>query len=226
MTRTAPDATVPFEVLHALSVKGLARPDQLAASLGCPATDVDADLARLSAGGLASHLASRGLWRLTREGQARHAGLLEEQLPGPVQHELRSGYLAFVPMNRQLKEICTGWQLQGSVPNDHSDTVYDQDRVAELTALHEAVTPVISQLAAARARFGRYGRRLTAALARLRDGDPEAFTGVLADSYHDIWMELHRDLLLSLRIDRKTEETAAAERAAGSDRADGAGGSR
>jgi hypothetical protein len=31
---------------------------------------------------------------------------------------------------------------------------------------------------------------------------------VLCESYHDVWLELHRDLSLCLKIDRAAEEVA------------------
>jgi len=31
------------------------------------------------------------------------------------------------------------------------------------------------------------------------------FTGVMCESFHDIWMELHEDLILLQRIDRVSE---------------------
>ena len=40
---------------------------------------------------------------------------------------------------------------------------------------------------------------------RLEAGEPAFFTGVMCGSYHDIWMELHEDLLLTQHIDRSEE---------------------
>ena len=31
------------------------------------------------------------------------------------------------------------------------------------------------------------------------------FTGVMCGSYHDVWMELHEDLILTLGVDRAKE---------------------
>ena len=31
------------------------------------------------------------------------------------------------------------------------------------------------------------------------------FTGVMSESFHDIWMELHEDLILMQKIDRASE---------------------
>jgi hypothetical protein len=36
-------------------------------------------------------------------------------------------------------------------------------------------------------------------------GDHQLFTGVMCGSYHDVWMELHEDLILTLGIDRAKE---------------------
>jgi hypothetical protein len=44
--------------------------------------------------------------------------------------------------------------------------------------------------------------RLAAALDRVRGGEVAAFARPMADSYHDIWMELHQDLLLSAGRER------------------------
>ena len=47
-------------------------------------------------------------------------------------------------------------------------------------------------------RFGPYSVAFAAALIRLRAGDGDAFTKPLTGSYHDVWMHLHEDLLLTL----------------------------
>lgn len=197
--------TYPFEILHALMIKGMAMPGPLAASAGLDAGDLDAALGPLRASGLVGYLEARGLWRLTAEGRARHAQMIEEQVPAVARDDLRPGYQRFLSLNGQFKELCARWQLRDGVQNDHGDVRYDQDRVAELAVLHSRAVAVIASLGAVRGRFGRYGGRLSSALARVQAGDLKAFTGVLCESYHDIWMELHRDLLLSLRIDRDAE---------------------
>ncbi|SFQ03175.1 hypothetical protein SAMN05421810_104255 [Amycolatopsis arida] len=200
--------TCHFDVLHALAVKGMAPPAALAAGSRHDRAELLAELERLRAAGLASHLERRDVWRITREGRDRHAELLAHDVPPGVRDRLRRGYDRFLPVNLRVKDACTRWQLRDGVPNDHTDTGYDAGLVAELGELHAGADPVLADLAGARDRFGRYRERLTAALDRLRGGDTTAFTGVGRDSYHDVWMELHRDLLLSLRIDRAAEDAA------------------
>ncbi|NDB06003.1 MAG: MarR family transcriptional regulator, partial [Acidimicrobiia bacterium] len=36
-------------------------------------------------------------------------------------------------------------------------------------------------------------------------GQTNMFTGVMCGSFHDVWMELHEDLILSQGIDRAAE---------------------
>ena len=208
MTAATSPGTVPFGVLHALAVKGMTRPGPLAASAGTGPAGLDAALGGLRDAGLARYLAARDLWQITPDGRAEHARLLAADLPDTERDALRPGYQRFLPLNTRLKEICARWQLRDGAVNDHSDPGYDQRCVAGLTGLHPAAAEVTAGLAAVRPRFGGYGDRLAAALDRLRGGDRTAFTGVLCDSYHDVWMELHRDLLLSLRISRDAEEAA------------------
>ncbi|MFJ2259094.1 hypothetical protein ACIOKD_12245 [Streptomyces sp. NPDC087844] len=214
-TTTTGDAVLPdtaaFDVLHVLALKGMAATDPLVTGSRYAREDVLAELEKLRAHGLASHLERRGLWRVTPEGRERHAALLDEDLTGEdvtgdARDRLRPGYELFLPLNDRFKELCTRWQLRDGVTNDHTDTAYDRARFGELGALHEETVPVVDLLTAVRPRFGRYRLGLTRALTRLRTGEQQAFTGVRCDSYHDVWMELHRDLLVSLRIERETEE--------------------
>ncbi|MEW2569972.1 hypothetical protein [Streptomyces sp. NPDC047070] len=208
--------TAAFDVLHVLALKGMAATDPLVAGSRYEREDVLAELEKLRADGLATHMERRGLWRVTTEGRDRHAALLDEDLAdddvtghdvtGDARDRLCPGYELFLPLNDRFKELCTRWQLRDGVTNDHTDPAYDRARLDELGALHEESMPVVDRLTAVRPRFGRYTDGLTRALTRLRGGEQQAFTGVLCDSYHDVWMELHRDLLVSLKIERETEE--------------------
>ena len=54
-------------------------------------------------------------------------------------------------------------------------------------------------------RLSPYATRLRSAAERVAGGERNLFTGVMCGSYHDVWMELHEDLILTLRIDRTSE---------------------
>ncbi len=54
-------------------------------------------------------------------------------------------------------------------------------------------------------RLSPYSSRLTVVLGRVQQGETNMFTGVMCGSYHDAWMELHEDLILTQGIDRAAE---------------------
>jgi hypothetical protein len=51
----------------------------------------------------------------------------------------------------------------------------------------------------------RYIDRLDRAVGEVVAGEQKKFTGVMCGSFHDIWMELHEDLIVLQRIDRVAE---------------------
>jgi hypothetical protein len=194
--------------LHVLAVKGAARLPLLAAADGRAESELAVELERLKEAGHAAHLPRREMWRITPDGRAAHTAWLETEVPAEARQRLEPGHGRFLPLNHRFKEMCTRWQLRGGEPNDHTDAGYDAALVAELSGLHEESTRLLAELAAVRPGFARYAERLAAALDRLRGGETNAFTGVMCESYHDVWMDLHRDLLLTLRIEREAEEAA------------------
>ncbi|QFZ20672.1 hypothetical protein [Saccharothrix syringae] len=203
-----------FPVAHALAVLRMGPVERVVAATGHAPGDVLAELDRLRVAGVVVLMERRGLWRLTADGMRHHAGLLAADVPPPARAALSGVHRAFVPLNQRFKDLCTRWQLRGGAANDHGDPGYDRDVVAELGALHREAEAVVGDLAAVRDRFARYGTRLAGALDRVESGERSAFTGVGVESYHDVWMELHADLLLSTGSTREAEE--ALEHASGS----------
>jgi hypothetical protein len=103
-------------------------------------------------------------------------------------------------VNADFKRLCTDWQaVRPAVTSGLTD---------RLAAVHGRVRQVIDAFAAAQARFAAYNRRLDAARERFLGGDPDALTGVRADSYHGVWMELHADILTTLGRSRSAQDGA------------------
>ena len=50
-----------------------------------------------------------------------------------------------------------------------------------------------------------YAARLSNTCKRVMNGETNMFTGVMCGSYHDVWMELHEDLILTQGLDRVAE---------------------
>ncbi len=198
------ELTMRARVLHSLRIKGFAPSEMLAevADLDLAATSRHLDL--LLADELVRFMPARSLWALTPMGTHHHRTLLpgvdDAGLAG-----LRAAYEPFLGLNLRLKELCTSWQLRDGVPNDHSDESYDAAIVGRLVDHHHEALGVIGAFVAAVARFGAYPRRLTRAAQRTSAGETTMFTGVMCGSYHDVWMELHEDLIVVLGIDRVAE---------------------
>lgn len=206
MTTTA---TRPPAVLHALRVCGFAPVDRLAAFVGGTAVQVTAFLEDHARDGLVRFRDGRMPgWLLTPRGRELHMDRLRQELAsGGWKADVEAADERFLQLNRELKQICTNWQLRpvpgaDLVVNDHTDPAYDAQVIESLSALHQRSHAMLDQLTAALDRFGAYRPRLEAALARLRDGDQSAFAKPLSASYHCVWMELHEDLLTTLCRER------------------------
>jgi hypothetical protein len=196
-----------FLVLHALRIKGMATDEALLEATGLEPDVIAKIVAGLADDGLARILSGRITGAmLTTDGRPVHAELLAEDVAG-VAAGLAAGYEGFLPFNGRFKDLSTRWQLRpGGEPNDHSDAGYDAAVVAELGELHDEAVPALSPAEQALPRFGRYPARMAGALARVRAGEVAAFARPLAASYHDVWMELHEDFLVSLGRERDSSD--------------------
>lgn len=201
-------------VLHALGVKGFATEEALLTATGVSAPELELALRRVTEDGLVELKARRVPgYALTARGRAEHRRLLAaERSTLDHQGELVWVYRhVFVPLDQAVKQLCTDWQLRpdGSeelVVNDHTDPGYDAGVRRRFTLLHEQAAPLMAYLARSVApRFGRYEHRLRGAHGRFTEGEAGALCHPLVDSYHDTWMEVHQDLLLSLEQPRESE---------------------
>jgi hypothetical protein len=195
-------------VMHALRLKGFAEPSQIVEATALT-QEVTVDiLDDLSVNGAATHREGRiSGWALTAEGRERHRKqLLDERDAAACTELLDRCYQGFLSCNESFKQLCTDWQLRTVdgelVVNDHTDAAHDEVVVGRLGALHRQVLPVLDDLARALRRFGTYPERLTTASDRFQRGEREALARPLSGSYHDVWMELHQDLLLTLDRER------------------------
>ena len=131
---------------------------------------------------------------------------------GDEEKALRPLFEKFLPVNHELREICSAWQLRpdGSA-NDHSDAAYDASVRDRLDDVDDSIGRILRRMTEAQPRLGHYRADLTAALEKLDDGDPGALTSPLSRSYHTVWMHLHQELLLLLGISRAEDERLEAE---------------
>lgn len=202
-------ATTDATALHALRVCGLASASRLADHMRVPLEPTEALLRRCESEGVVRYRDGRvSGWQLTDAGRQRHDTQLSSALADRGwQEPVSSGYALFLERNRDLKEICTAWQIRplpdgSTVINDHGDAGYDGDVITRLTDHDHQCDPMFRLMSAGLSRFRGYQVRLAAALERLERGDTAAFATPMSASYHCVWMELHQDLLLTLGRER------------------------
>lgn len=184
-----------FDVLHGLRIKGMTQPEEITASTGLAPTlveeilhdAVEQDRARHRTGGRVEG------YMLTTAGRERHTELRESHVPAE-QDQLVAAYDAFLDPNQAFKILTTKWQTEA---NGDPDVV-----LPELVAIHEDVSGVLAQASTAVQRMRFYSPRFSGALEAFRNGDASALAQPMAGSYHDIWMELHEDLLQLLGRER------------------------
>lgn len=198
MTET-PTLTDHFDVLHALRVRGLATSDGVAESSGVPADAVRQILDEAGARELAKERTGRVAgWMLTAAGRHEHAGLYARLVSDDLRAALTPAYDAFLEPNQRFKELTTAVQ---------TDSAGERHQVvAALEDVHRDVSSVVTSAAGAAPRFAGYRARFDRALAAYRDGDDGALARPMSGSYHDVWMELHEDLLVSLGRERTDED--------------------
>lgn len=189
-----------------MRVQGTASVARLASALGALENEaaqrarelVDEGLAERSTGPIKG-------WSLTSAGHdALDSALEAEGMRGdPV---LTDHYSEFLESNKLVLQAATDWQVRryggAEIANDHTDPEYDQSVIFALRQVHERASGSLGALARRLARLEPYLARLQSCLERLESGDMHAFTGILEESYHTVWMELHQDLLLTLGLER------------------------
>ncbi len=185
-------------LLRALRVKGAASAADLEPASGVE--DASARLEPLLAAGLVSRAGEvdGASFGLTEAGRARDAELVAAEVPELIRAEVGAEYDAtFLPVNVEFKALCAAWQRDGE----------SFDLLEQLLDVHERVDGFLAAAAASVPRLGRYRDRLAEALDRVQNGDADALVGAVGPSYHNIWFELHEDLITSLGRSRADEES-------------------
>jgi hypothetical protein len=189
-----------------LRIKGFAKADTVAEVADLPLAVVEEHLAMLEQREWAAFREARQLWQLTAVGRDEHwISLTEDVGTEHLRDELCTSYEAFLAIDEQFKALCSDWQLREGQPNDHADAAYDAVVLQRLVDLDASAAPVVAALGDVLVRLAAYGPRLARTCQRVVKGETTMFTGVMCGSYHDVWMELHEDLILTQGIDRAVE---------------------
>jgi pyruvate, orthophosphate dikinase len=184
-------------LLQVLCLKGRATHEALGSAVEADPTAAIAAIAELEAAGLVE--STKLGYRVTDLGRSRADELYayEREQASPVIDDV---YESFVPINDDIKQIVTDWQMRpvgGELTvNDHSDSRHDDRVIARLRRTDAKVSTALAPLSDALDRFDRYPRRLRRALTLIGEGDHSMLAAPLKDSYHTVWFELHEELII------------------------------
>lgn len=199
--------TTETTVLQTIRLKGRPTMAAVATATGLPATGLAATVDTLVGAGHCR----RGdeFLGLTSAGRARLTELLDAERAHLDHDRLERCYARFAGPDTAVKAAITDWQLiEGTRPNDHTDSGYDAAVLRRLTDTHVQVQPLLAEIAAVLPRLGHYPGRLTTALARVAAGEHRWLSAPLIDSFHTVWFELHEELIAATGRTRSFEEAA------------------
>lgn len=191
-------------LLRLLGLKGRAALDILADSLSASLDETAADYMALCEEGLCSRTGD--VLRLSPAGQERLAALLVEERKRVDAAAVLSLYEEFCAFNAELKQIMTTWQVRGDgTPNDHLESGYDEAVLGRLSELHARAAQMMRRLERLSPRLAGYPVRLGRALERIASGDRSYVARLIADSYHTVWFELHKELISIAGLNHESE---------------------
>ena len=194
-------------MVRLLSIKGFATPDAAAAALQTTEEDASSVLDQMTADGLVQMMGS--MFSLSDDGKAVAGELLAEDREAWGAERAEAGLDSFLDLDGRMKVIVTAWQMRevdgAPVLNDHTDAAYDAAVLADLAALHVDADVWLANLMEELPRLGAYNVRLTRAADLVAGGDHNYIASPRLDSYHNVWFELHEDLILLAGRTREDE---------------------
>jgi pyruvate,orthophosphate dikinase len=203
----APGVANVESMVRLLSIKGFATPDAAAAALQTSEEDASSILDQMTADGLVTMMGS--MFSLSDDGKAIAGELLAEDREAWGGERAEAGLDSFLGLDGRMKIIVTAWQMRevdGSpVLNDHTDADYDAAVLADLEALHVDADIWLANLSQELPRLADYKTRLTRAAELVASGDHDYIASPRLDSYHNVWFELHEDLILLAGRTREDE---------------------
>jgi hypothetical protein len=164
----------------------------------CPSTWSQHHLASLREREWAQLREARMLWQLTPAGREEHRRALDEDVAAigvgamdDLKRSTRSSSRS-TSSSSPLRRLAAARRA----PERPQRRAYDAPSIERLVSLDGRARPVVQRWASscsARAVLAASGSDVPAVLA----GERNMFTGVMCGSYHDVWMELHEDLILT-----------------------------
>lgn len=194
-------ADIADPTLHILRVRGRATPESLATALDSPLERITATLLDLETRGLVEDTGKPRLgWKITTNGNLAANRRMTEISP-EARALVADRYESFRKLNDELKQLCTDWQTR-------TEAQGPTDFVGPLALIDQRIQQILPEITPAAPHFAEYGGRFSRAFSRFASGSDSHLTGVLVDSYHNIWFECHECFFITLGRSRQAEEAA------------------
>lgn len=114
-------------------------------------------------------------------------------------------WASFEALDTELKSVCSMWQVRqdgtGSL-NTHDDPEYDFAVIEKLVEIHGRLREFVRSVSGLETELADLTVELDNAMARVSEGEFDYFTGVQLNSFHNLWFELHEDLLCTMGLQR------------------------
>ncbi len=197
-------------IVRALHIKGFATPEALAPVVLSSPSAVTPMLELMHQEGLLKMMGE--MYQLSEEGRVKGESLMERDRAEWSVDRAGTALDDFIALDGRMKRVVTSWQMREvdgeQVMNDHSDKGHDQRVLDELMALHAEALEWLAPLTEELGRLDVYRTRLERAAERISSGEHDFIASPRIDSYHNVWFELHEDLI-QLAGRTREEETEA-----------------
>jgi hypothetical protein len=187
--------------LYILRIRTRATPQQLSEALDVPDAEIATVLPELADRGLAKDSGKPRLgWAITPEGK-RAAEALMTAISAEAKDLLAAQYEKFSPLNDEFKQLCTDWQTRDPQRSGPADFL------PRLAPIDDGIQAILRDITPVANHFAGYESRFAKARAKFEAGTESFLTGVLVDSYHNIWFECHECFFITLGRSRTEEES-------------------
>ena len=182
-----------FAVLNAIHLKRLATTEQVAAVTAIDTAELASVLAVAASAGHVLSMESGhlllpdGTAAVRRHYHERYAALRTDPAIG-------RWYARFETLNSRFIALLSAWQQMGS----------DERQLRKALEVVDALCTALDELLPLLPRYVEYQRRFEDAVAAIDSGDTDLLCNPRRDSAHNIWFELHEDILGVLGRPRDT----------------------
>jgi hypothetical protein len=186
-----------FAVLNAVYLRKMVTVEAMTGITGLDPETVGTHAAALAERGLIADVGG-GNWMLEQPEGVRGAIEAYDERYAELRNDVQveAWYQRFESLNTQFLKAISAWQTSGE----------DEGVLDKLLRLVDRQIKALTTFAETLPRYQRYAQRLTQALDRVESGDSEYVTSLARDSIHNVWFELHEDILTVLGRPRDVAE--------------------